>query len=247
MYAAATGSALAMATNASAGVIYSGIQNFTVGPIASVGIARITNGNSVSHFTAKSTFLRNGTGAPLGAGFLLGVGQSCCFYNGVDGFGFIQGRGGLQVLQHSFGSSGSNSTSTAFVPRSLKKLGKGVNVSAATGQFQSVGELKFRSINLSGRAFSTGSWTAGKTAFAAFRFQTTSGKTDFGWVRLLFTESNNGMPNSVTAVDWAYNSGGLPINAGDVATPEPGTAALGLLAAGAAGVIALRRKRKAAA
>ena len=46
--------------------------------------------------------------------------------------------------------------------------------------------------------------------------------------------------------DWAYNnvSGGA-INAGDgIPIPEPGT--LGLLAAGARGVAALRRKNRAA-
>ena len=94
-----------------------------------------------------------------------------------------------------------------------------------------------------------GGWSAGQTGFAGFRF-TTSGmshQTDYGWVRLDYTEGTNGLANSITAVDWAYDTSGAPITAGDVGAPEPSTTALAILAAGAAGVAALRRRRNASA
>jgi hypothetical protein len=70
---------------------------------------------------------------------------------------------------------------------------------------------------------------------------------DYGWVRLVYTVGLNGLPNSVTAVDWAYDDSGAPIAAGDTGSssaPEPSAFAMGLLALGAAGVTALRRRRK---
>jgi PEP-CTERM motif len=59
----------------------------------------------------------------------------------------------------------------------------------------------------------------------------------YGWVRVTINNS----AGTFVVNDWAYNNvSGSPINAGDI--PEPTT--LGLLAAGAFGVAALRRKRK---
>jgi MYXO-CTERM domain-containing protein len=58
------------------------------------------------------------------------------------------------------------------------------------------------------------------------------------------------MANSITLKDWAYENSGSPIHPGDTglsAAPEPSTAAMALLAAGAAGIVALRRRRKSAA
>lgn len=74
MYAAVTGSALAMATNAAAGsVVYSGTRNLTAGPIRSAGHAGA--GGSLTTSAHQSAFL---TGAPKGVGFRIGVDQACC-------------------------------------------------------------------------------------------------------------------------------------------------------------------------
>lgn len=69
--------------------------------------------------------------------------------------------------------------------------------------------------------------------------------TYYGWVQLQVT--NNGNPTSINAVNWAYNDvSGESIAAGEGAgVPEPGTAALSLLAFGSAGVLAWRRRRNA--
>jgi hypothetical protein len=62
----------------------------------------------------------------------------------------------------------------------------------------------------------------------------------YGWVRVAIDNT----AGTFLIKDWAYNSiSGEGIRAGEI--PEP--ASLGMLAAGAAGLVALRRKRKAAA
>ena len=64
-----------------------------------------------------------------------------------------------------------------------------------------------------------------------------SGGTFFyGWIRV----STNSDLSSVTVHDWAYENTGVEIAAGEI--PEPGN--LGLLAAGAAGLMAWRRRRR---
>jgi hypothetical protein len=61
----------------------------------------------------------------------------------------------------------------------------------------------------------------------------------FGWVRV----NMSGSPlNAFTIVDYAYGGHGEAINAGQV--PEPGS--LGLLAMGATGLAAWRRRRQVA-
>jgi MYXO-CTERM domain-containing protein len=108
---------------------------------------------------------------------------------------------------------------------------------------------EFRTAWYSASRFRTarGLWGRNTTAFAGLRFQS-AGQPHLGWVRVRLQDTNSdGWADTVTAVDWAYNSvAGAPILAGDAgATPEPSTKAMALLALGAAGVLALRRRRNA--
>ena len=85
---------------------------------------------------------------------------------------------------------------------------------------------------------------------------------DFGWIRLNvedlglnqpFTDYLNtaagigplftgqGFADRITVVDWAYDDQGRTIFAGTLNVPEPG--ALSLLAAGAAGIATMRRRK----
>jgi len=68
---------------------------------------------------------------------------------------------------------------------------------------------------------------------------------DLGWLQVKVTISG-GFPTQLELIGWAYNDvAGAPIDAGQTgATPEPGTLALSLLAFGAAGILALRKRRK---
>jgi MYXO-CTERM domain-containing protein len=76
--------------------------------------------------------------------------------------------------------------------------------------------------------------------------------THYGWIQVRL--SNDGdLPNKLEVLDWAYNSvAGQAIRAGDYTpaqlptdTPEPGTMGLAVLALGAAGLTAWRKRRDA--
>lgn len=71
--------------------------------------------------------------------------------------------------------------------------------------------------------------------FIAFRFDTGAGP-QLGWARINFDGPNN---NSFTLVDYAFGGPNEAIATGQI--PEPGS--LGLIALGAVGIIAWRRRR----
>ena len=127
----------------------------------------------------------------------------------------------------------------------VKKLASGAAISSMVSFTQAGGSIVAHgTIN----GAHQGEFSSGIGGFAGVDFKTGTGldqKTYYGWVRLKYTNSNN-VPNSITAIDWAYEATpGAAIHAGDTGisgTPEPGTAALSLLALGAAGVLALRRR-----
>ncbi len=72
---------------------------------------------------------------------------------------------------------------------------------------------------------------------------------DFGWLRVKVSDRNaDGFIDQIAIIDDAYNNvAGASILAGQTSssspTPEPDTKSLALLAAGAAGVLAFRRRR----
>jgi hypothetical protein len=79
------------------------------------------------------------------------------------------------------------------------------------------------------------------TPFLGFQF-VLNGVTDFGWIRL------SGSGADLTVVDFAYDTTGQAIAAGQTtAVPEPSSLILGLMALGGAGLAVLRRRGAAAA
>lgn len=89
-----------------------------------------------------------------------------------------------------------------------------------------------------------GDWDAdGVTGYFGFRFEleedspnASAGTTVYGWA-----EVERLSPTSGRVLEWAYDDAGAPILAG--AIPEPGT--LGMLALGAVGLAAMRRRKSA--
>lgn len=80
----------------------------------------------------------------------------------------------------------------------------------------------------------------GTTAFMGVEFFDASNNERFGWIRIN-GGSTLGFP--ATIVDWAYDDSGAGILTGAGIVPEPSSLALGCLAAGAAGLVAWRRRK----
>jgi len=218
-----------MATNASAGVIYSNTP-VSLGPIANVGPSSMVD-------PSAKVQLKTAGGAPNGISFGVGL-----FQSGMNGSGsaFVKDSTADKLL--------------FLIPSGTNKLRKLASMDRISTNLKGVWEanvvpLATQTATANGGHNNHG-WTAGnQTGFAAFKFSTAAKGTDFGWVRLKYTLGTNGLANAITAVDYAYDNTGASILAGQKtssATPEPSTAALALLAAGAAGVVALRRRRQTA-
>lgn len=228
-YAAVTGSALAMTTNASADVIYNGIQNITAGPIGNAA-------NSGDLFVSyKQILVKNASNVVKGQ-FSFGPYQR--FVTG----GFLDGYANLKM-----GPKAAILITDANFK--VKKLASGNNISNLAGGIWEGGTNHIAAQNKGPGTNSNSGWSANHFGFAGFRISTVSHGLDYGWVRLEFTTGTNGAANEILVKDWAYNTTpGAAITAGQgipaPEIPEPATGALALLALGAAGVTALRRSRQ---
>ncbi len=136
---------------------------------------------------------------------------------------------------------------------SIANLGSGKLISSGAGSFQ-YGHVQLNvratgSSSVSGRfSQQAGQWIPGIINFAGFRFATnthsSTAQVRYGWAELRIDMDAEGFPDSVTLLAAAYDDTGAPISTpSGTATPEPATAGLTLLALGAAGVAALRRRR----
>jgi hypothetical protein len=249
VYAAAAGSALALSTSsATADIFYSGIQNIAV----TVHTTR---------YTATHPIHTSGRGAratathPINIGgkqFAIGaLNLSSNFYHThtKSAIAYVAAAGpGAGVLI----AGGSTSFQT-------KRLSKGATISVGAGAFRTTGGLgKSGGRVLLNQAvterfadgyhggFQKQQFPIGRPEFAGIRLGTGGGKFDYGWIQL--EVGGTGIfPNSVTAIDWAYNEvPGQSIEAGQgepATTPEPGGRGLALLAAGCLGVLAWRKRR----
>jgi hypothetical protein len=81
---------------------------------------------------------------------------------------------------------------------------------------------------------------AGTTAFMGIKFTDASSNLLYGWIRIT-GGATTGIP--ATIVDWGYENSGGGILTGAGIIPEPSSAALGCLAAGAAGLAAWRKRK----
>jgi hypothetical protein len=253
MYAAATGAALAGASAASAEIIYSGLQNISFPFTSHFAFGRIdVDGNNdlftfavrnevdplnfnnyPGHFTARaSAGFRNSSGKRSGGIFTAGgAGSAKNFATGAR----ISGTHGLRKGGFLFSS---------FVN------GKGCGIlSPSFPSCVSITSGRRGHFNI-GRPIVTG--VTSRRGFLGIEFngKTSHGKPgpqEDGWIRVVFDGFQDQVynPTSLTVVDWAYNTDGS-ILAGQTSSPvpEPSTAPVMLLAAGAAGVLAWKRRRR---
>jgi hypothetical protein len=229
LYAAVTGSALAMTTNASAGVIYSNV-NVKAGPIASA----VSAGQTFK--TYKQILVKNTANLAIGQ-FSFGPYQK--FVSG----GFLNGYANLKP----------GSKAAILITATNHKVRKFASGNVISGGAAGIWEGGTDHVGQETKGPGTNShqgWAPSQSGFAGLRISTASHALDYGWIRLKFNLGENGAANGVTLKDFAINTtGGASILAGQgipaSVTPEPATASLALLAAGAAGVLALRRRRAA--
>jgi hypothetical protein len=86
-----------------------------------------------------------------------------------------------------------------------------------------------------------GQFLSGVPGYAGLAFKVAGGY-DYGWLELEFFNNLNGAPTTLEALGFGVDT--TPNEAILAGTPEPGTMGLALLATGAYGVAALRRRRK---
>jgi hypothetical protein len=129
----------------------------------------------------------------------------------------------------------------------LKNFASGAKIlQHATGFFNSGNVVKQRATYNSGTVHSLGHFNEGEPGFAGIKIG-----SDFGWMELKWSQGSapgNAIPGSLTLLGWAYETDpNTAIAAGDTgvaSVPEPSTGLMGLLAAGAGGVLAWRKRRK---
>jgi len=224
VYAAVTGSAMAMATNASAQILHTGVGDVITAQLSSVSISNLHPEST------KSVFLTNGQGANLkfrttsGATELLGfdIGVEQGLGDGPFGRAFVEGFKG--------GQFGFLQTATF-----LKKFSSGATAAPLTGTFR--GGFRTVATQFIGQSNHQSGWAPSQAGLFGFSFTSTGSQNpQRGFVKLEYFEGANHLANQIEVI-------GSDVSA----TPEPATGGLALLAAGAMGVIALRRRRKNAA
>ncbi len=233
VYAAVTGSALAMASNASASIIYSGNINVSKS-VSSVGLPGVGGpAGSHTHSNSASVKLKNAVGDTIGVSFGIFIKQRLQSHS-------LHGTLGL-------GTKNVNGGFLFSVGQGIKHLSAGATIkSPVTGSnFQGSTNLLFgHAVSAAGHVSSLGAagWGA-KNGYIGFDFKNGE-TTDYGWIKLSFTTTENGAAGSFNIESYAYDDSGAAIQAGaGTPTPEPGTSSLALLAIGAAGITALRRRK----
>jgi LPXTG-motif cell wall-anchored protein len=209
-----------MSTNASASIIYSGVQDITLTLANEGDVFTINAGNfSVAHVTEKAVvadLAPGGVIGRIGSAFLASVNPT------------------KQRLTFAL---------TIAQPNGHPKFynrGQAILIAGPVGPGATLrrrGDLN----TLNNGPFGPGT----VSGFVGFKSTQTG---DLGWIDVkVFDRNSDGFPDEIEIIDSAYNNTpGGAINAGETTdpTPEPGTAALGLLALGATGILALRKRRK---
>jgi hypothetical protein len=227
IYAAATGSALAMATGASASIISAGtFAGATVEPQGPNHLNH-TTGNYTNHSSIKGLFFGLG-------GDELNIRAKSGMVTSLGTFALLKPFAQLSVQGVSpvgiFVTGGSLARNFAPGEKISNAPGHTAQNAAALNGF------------FTGADF--GNFAPGVPGYVGMAFKTAGGHFDYGWLKLVFTSDPiTKMPEILTALSYGLNtSADEGINAGQ--TPEPGTLALALLASGATGVMALRRRRR---
>ena len=207
---------MAAGTSADAGIVYSGTLNVK----AQVAVG---GGTNAANFSIAGNQLK---AIVLNGSDVTGSAGSTFTHRYGHAFIKFPSAGNIQGVRYSAG---------------LQKFAPGQPINPVMSSYLAKGQNVLRSVTSYGGSY--GNFASNQTAYAAFDL---GGK--LGWIKLKFSDAGTpGIPTALTILGWAYNDvAGEPINAGQTtsAVPEPGTMALGLLASGAGGLVALRRAKK---
>jgi PEP-CTERM motif len=237
IYAAATGAALAGASAASADIIYSGVQDLTATAVENPGIDTaglpidVDGQNDIFDFVVRDIIIPRITFA----------GSLNVKFSGVGRSGGIFTSGGLAKT---FRSGALIAGTRGLHPQAL--IYSAFHRSHSC--FGVIGEHCTMSTGHRGKVV-PGLRTGG---FLGIEFNGKTGPREYGWIRVAVGKTSFGgilPPDGIEVIDWAYNTDG-PILAGQTSgpspVPEPGAMPVMLLAAGAAGVLAWKRRRQSA-
>lgn len=222
-YCAATAAALAGATSASASIIYSGPVNLSVTRSAGQS-GRASRTFQIAGLPAAS-FVMNVSHFTKNSTLWGSAGLS---FKTIAGF-----RSLPRAVRR-----GAVLTSSGLIPQlSAGSVIRNGSTFSHRGKFVSTGiapSLSARSITgFAGVKLLAGTSAVGTAHIPLY---------DIGWLHIRIQDLHN-IPDTVTLLDYAYNNvPGAPIT---VPSPEPATAGLLLLAAGAGGVMAWKRRRAA--
>lgn len=228
---AAASSALALAPAAEASIIYSGIRNVT----AQLDSARLnTSASAIAHI-ARSAYGSVGIElyAERNANYLTSRGG----YRSAGSQALIRGPEmisppGSVVSSREFGPAAPNSSNTYFIMWYQLRSSQGCPVS------QSCYSTDRQSDSPASGTFRSG--------YLGMRFpDKDSHVPNYGWLHFQIDATDKGWFKDLTLVDWAYESvPGKAILVGDKGHPVPEPSGLALMALGAAGIAALRRRRE---
>lgn len=224
IYAAVTGSALAMATSASASII-TGTYVGGAGP----------HGGAVVQTNLPSVHYDLSFGLTHGAGVKDFIHLKAD--NPMHSHISVSGVPPAEIFSTRFFAPG---TSGSGFPSFVRNFAFGNIISAGVGNHR-------KSALVAASAYSGknyGAFLSGQPGYLGFAVKGTGTDFDYGWLKLeFFTNAQSKI--ALEALSFGVQTtSNESINAGDTGAPEPGTMALGILAAGAAGVMALRRRRK---
>ncbi len=216
-YALAGGASLAAGTSADAQIVHTVVNQSLTGNNATSSFKFSINGHNVSAIEKY---------APGPGPFFLSGGQGFLKATGIQ---FGRTANG-PALNYANGSAINGTRGDANATAGLRAVFHEANGRWITdGNFGAVANATHRAATVQGY----------------LGFQTQGANHDKGWIHVEVGPSTNGKAGvAFTVLDYAYNSSGGPINAGQTSSvPEPGTMALALMAAGAAGIASIRRAR----
>jgi hypothetical protein len=229
-YAAAMGSALALTTGASAGIISGTLTG------VSISVPEVNSGNN--NHSANMNF-QLGAGGPAFGIHLVNTHHSANFTSSFAGNVYRYSSFGRRATAQL------NGPGVAVNSHGAIKFASGDLISVA-GSFGTNPNLHRKSTASGGIFSNAGNFPTAGTGIAGVRFSNSSGQHP-GWIRLQLGDSNSdGFVDHLSALAYGYETTGSSILAGATssAVPEPGTMALSLLALGSGSILAWRRRKR---